>query len=339
MGGVVSAIGNVVGSVGGLISGDKAADASKGQAEALRAAGLRASEMAQFRPIGISTGFGTSRFTVNDLGQVTDAGYTLNPRLAALRGQFLRGAQSYDPNQVQQFVAPISQGVSSLFNLGQGYIAEDPTQAAQRYYAQQRELIAPGEEFTYNRIKSNLQRTGRGGLAVGQGGDLAAANPELQAFYNAIAQRDLQLATQSEQQAREQVRFGTGLLTGATELARQIPGLQSASYLPIETQLGLARTVEAMGQQPFQLSLDLARAQSGAGSAAGQLYMSPQAAAAQAYNQYQSYSPLGSFLGSIGPQISGGSFGNLFSNPNQYGGLFGGGKVPTSVNRSWGSME
>jgi hypothetical protein len=318
MGGVVSAIGNVVGSVGGLISGGKAADAAKGQAEALRAAGLRASEMAQFRPIGISTGFGTSRFSVNDLGQVTDAGYTLNPQLSALRNRLMRGANQYDPSQVQQFAAPLSQGASSLFNLGQGYLAEDPAQATQRYYEQQRALIAPGEEQALNQIRSRLQATGRGGLAVGQGGALAAANPELQAFYNAIAQRDLQLATQSEQQAREQVRFGTGLLTGASELARQIPGLQSAAYLPIETQLGLARTVESMGQQPYQLSLDLARAQAGSGAAAGGLYMSPQQAAAQAYNQYQSYSPLGSFLGSMGPQISGGSLGNLFGSAGNW---------------------
>jgi hypothetical protein len=80
MGSFVSAIaGPVLNIAGGLISGGKGADAAKGQAEALRAAGLRASEMAQFRPIGLRTGFGTSNFRVNELGQVEEAGYTLNP--------------------------------------------------------------------------------------------------------------------------------------------------------------------------------------------------------------------------------------------------------------------
>ena len=63
MGGAVSAIaGPVLGLAGGLISGGKAADAAKGQAEALRAAADKASAMAQFNPYGMTTNFGTSTF-------------------------------------------------------------------------------------------------------------------------------------------------------------------------------------------------------------------------------------------------------------------------------------
>jgi hypothetical protein len=323
MGGVVS---GVLGTVGGLISGGKAADAAKGQAEALRAAGQRSSEMAMFRPVGITTGFGSSRFNVNDLGQVTEAGYTLNPQLQAIRNRLLTGAEQYDPTQVQQLLSPITTGVSSLFNLGQGYLAESPQEAAQRFVSQQQALLAPSREAQLANVRSRLFAGGRGGLGVQTGTGGAPTSPELQAYYNSLARQDLELAARGEQAGMERARFGAGLLTGATELGRQIPAIQSQSFLPIQTQLDLARAAESLGQQPYQLSLDLANAQAGAGARAGQLYMQPQAAAAQAYSQYQGYSPLGSFLSGAGSSLGGmsGGFDSL-------GGLFGGGSpVPGS---------
>ena len=324
MGGVVS---GVLGTVGGLISGGKAADAAKGQAEALRAAGQRSSEMAMFRPVGITTGFGSSRFNVNDLGQVTEAGYTLTPELQAIRDRLLTGAGQYDPTQVQNLLVPqLSTGVSSLFNLGQGYISENPQEAAQRFVQQQQALLAPSREAQLSNVRSRLFARGRGGLGVQTGTGGAPTSPELQAYFNALAQQDLELAARGQQAGMEQARFGAGLLTGATELGRQIPAIQSQSFLPIQTQLDLARAAESLGQQPYQLSLDLANAQAGAGARAGQLYMQPQAAAAQAYSQYQGYSPLGSFLSGAGSSLGGmsGGFGSL-------GGLFGGGSpVPGS---------
>ena len=324
MGGVVS---GVLGTVGGLISGGKAADAAKGQAEALRAAGQRSSEMAMFRPVGITTGFGSSRFNVNDLGQVTEAGYTLTPELQAIRDRLLTGAGQYDPTQVQNLLVPqLSTGVSSLFNLGQGYISENPQEAAQRFVQQQQALLAPSREAQLSDVRSRLFARGRGGLGVQTGTGGAPTSPELQAYFNALAQQDLELAARGQQAGMEQARFGAGLLTGATELGRQIPAIQSQSFLPIQTQLDLARAAESLGQQPYQLSLDLANAQAGAGARAGQLYMQPQAAAAQAYSQYQGYSPLGSFLSGAGSSLGGmsGGFGSL-------GGLFGGGSpVPGS---------
>ena len=316
MGGVVSGI---VGGIGGLISGGKAADAAKGQAEALRAAADRSSQMAMFRPIGITTGFGSSRFTVNDLGQVTEAGYELTPELQAIRNRLLTGAGQYDPTQIQQQLIPqIGTGVSSLFNLGQGYLAESPQEAAQRFVQQQQALLAPSREAQLSNVRSRLFARGRGGLGVQTETGGAPTSPELQAYYNSLARQDLELAARGQQAGMEQARFGAGLLTGATELGRQIPAIQSQSFLPLETQLALARTVEGLGQQPFQLSQELASAQSGAGARAGQLYMQPQAAAAQAYSQYQGYSPLGSFLSGAGSGLGG-----LFS--GGFGGLFGGG--------------
>ena len=267
MGGVVSGI---VGGIGGLVSGRQASSAASAAAQAQREAAERASKMAQFRPVGITTGFGSSRFTVNDLGQVTEAGYSLTPELQAIRDRLLTGAGQYDPTQIQQQLIPqLSTGVSSLFNLGQGYLAESPEAAAQRFVSQQQALLAPSREAQLSNVRSRLFARGRGGLGVQTGTGGAPTSPELQAYFNALAQQDLELAARGQQAGMEQARFGTGLLTSATELGRQIPAIQSQAFLPLETQIGLARTVESLGQQPFLLSQQLAEAQAGAGSRAG----------------------------------------------------------------------
>jgi hypothetical protein len=321
MGGVVSGI---VGGIGGVISGGKASGAASAAAQAQREAAQRSSQMAQFRPVGLTTGFGSSRFNVNDLGQVTEAGYTLTPELQAIRDRLLTGAGQYDPTQVQNLLVPqLSTGVSSLFNLGQGYLAESPQEAAQRFVQQQQALLAPSREAQLSGVRSRLFARGRGGLGVQTGTGGAPTSPELQAYFNALAQQDLELAARGQQAGMEQARFGAGLLTGATELGRQIPAIQSQSFLPLETQLGLARTVESMGQQPFLLSQDLARAQAGAGAQAGQIYQTGMQSAIANQQRADAYSPLGSFLSGAGGGL-GGLFSGGFGGFGQGGGGFGG---------------
>ena len=309
---IASFAGPVLSVAGGLISGSKGADAAKGQAEALRAAGLRSSQMAQFRPVGLRTGFGTSNFRVNELGQVEEAGYQLTPQLQAIRDRLLTSAGGYDPTQLGQAAQPIMGGAASLFNLGQQYLAQSPQEAAQQYVSQQQALLAPSREAQLAGVRSNLFARGRGGLGVQAGTGGAPTSPELQAYYNSLARQDLELAARGQEQGMAQTRFGAGLFGVGGELLGQVPRLTSAGYGPLETQLGLARTVEGLGQQPFAMSQELARLQAGAGAQAGNLYMQPQAAAANAYSQYQSYSPLGSAFSGLGSSMGGGGFGSLF---------------------------
>ena len=343
MGSIVSAVAGPLLSIGGgLISGSKGADAAKQQAESLRAAGLRASNMAQFRPIGLRTGFGSSNFRVNELGQVEEAGYTLNPELQALQSRFLTGATGYDPTRLQTLTEPVYGGASSLFSLGGSYLGANPQEVAAKYISDRKSLLQPSREAEFGRLQARNFATGRGGLGVMTGTGSAPANPALQAYYNSIFQQDRQLAAEAETEAMNRIRFGGELYGAGGKLASGIPTLFSGSFLPIETQLNLAKSIESLGQNPYQMSIDLANAQAGAGARAGQLYLEPQAAAANAYAKYQGYSPLGTAMSGFGSTISGGGFGNfgsLFSNPNQYGGLFGGGQVPTSVYRSWDSRE
>jgi hypothetical protein len=317
MGSFVSAIaGPALNIAGGLISGGKGADAARGQAEALRAAGQRSSEMAQFRPIGLRTGFGTSNFRVNELGQVEEAGYTLNPELEALRNRFTTGAIGYDPTRLQQLTEPIYGGAASLFNLGGSYLGATPQDVAAKYISDRQGLLEPSRAAEFGRLQARNFATGRGGLGVQTGTGGAPANPALQAYYNSIFQQDKALAAEADQAAMERIRFGGELYGAGGKLASGIPSLFSGSFLPIETQLNLAKSIESLGQNPYQMSLDLAAAQAGAGARAGQLYLDPQKEAAAAYSRYQGYSPLGTALSGFGSTISGGGFGN-------FGSLFG----------------
>jgi hypothetical protein len=321
MGSFAQLAGPVFSTVGGLISGGKAADAAKGQAESLRAAGLRSSQMAQFRPVGLRTGFGTSNFRVNDLGQVEEAGYTLNPELEALRNRFTTGATGYDPTRLQQLTEPIYGGATSLFNLGGSYLGATPQDVAAKYISDRQSLLQPSRAAEFGRLQARNFATGRGGLGVQTGTGGAPANPALQAYYNSIFQQDKALAAEADTEAMNRIRFGGELYGAGGKLASGIPSLFSGSFLPIETQLNLAKSIESLGQNPYQMSIDLANAQAGAGARAGQLYLQPQEAAARAYSQYQGYSPLGTAFSGLGSSMSGGGgFSNLFSTPPIQGG-------------------
>lgn len=314
MGGAASAVGGVVGLAGGLLSGGKSADASKGQAEALRAAADKAAAMAQFNPYGMTTNFGTSTFN-NGQG-----GYTLSPELQAIQDRIFGAAGTYDPTQTGAAAQPLMGGAQSLFNLGQQYLAKSPEQAAQDYMTQQRGLLAPEREAAQARLGTTNFARGTGGLGVNTGTGGAPSNPAAQALYNAQARQDLELAAQADQAGMARAKFGAGLFGTGGELLGQVPKLTTAGYAPLEAQLGLLGTTEKMGQQPFLLSQELANNYARAGAQAGQLYLQPQAQAAQAYANYQGYSPMGSALSGAGSAISslggmsGGGVGSWFDN-------------------------
>ena len=285
---------------GGLISGGKAADASRGQAEALRAAADRASAMAMFRPMGMTTAFGSSQFTPEGAGS-----YTLSPELQAIQQRLFGAAGGYDPTQIGAMAQPLTGGAQSLFNLGQQYLATSPEQAAQQYMAQQQGLLAPGRAAEEARLATANFGRGTGGLGVQTGTGTAPSNPLAQALFNARAQQDAELAAQADVFGQKRAVFGAGLFGTGGELLGQVPALTTAGYNPLQTQLNLLGGVEKMGQQPFLLSQDLANQYAGAGARAGQLYLQPQQAASNAYSQYQGYSPMGSTLSAIGGGMGG----------------------------------
>jgi hypothetical protein len=183
---------------------------------------------AQFRPVGTTTRFGTSNFQVDPAtGQLVSAGYTAAPEITSAQNR--------------------------LMSLGSSYLAQTPEEVAQQYMTRQYDLLDPSRQRQLAGIRNQNFQTGRGGLSVGSTGlrpsgaqGLMGSNPELEAYYNALAQQDAQLAAQAQQAGQQQVSFGTGLF-------------------------GQAGQLETMAQQPFSLSQGLAEKSSLGGARAGSL--------------------------------------------------------------------
>jgi putative membrane protein len=253
-----------LGLVGGLFGGSSAADASSQAAQQYAQAAKQGADMATFRPVGTTTTFGTSNFQVDPAtGQLTSAGYQLSPQL-----------QSYQ-DQIMGSNRQSLTDATNLQNLGRQYIAQDPNQVASNWYNQQQALLAPSRDTESARLANNLQQTGRTGVSVAQGGGLQAANPEMAALANARAMADAQMAANAQTYGQQQVGFGQGLLNNA--------------YQPFNAGLTTASNVEALGQQPFTLSSNLANLSSTAGARAGSLLtngMSNSITSQQAANSY-----------------------------------------------------
>jgi hypothetical protein len=213
---------------GGLMQTQASKDAAlKAQQDLLAATGS-ATAGSQFRPVGVTTRFGTSQFNINPAtGQLESAGYTSAPEITSAQNK--------------------------LLGLGASYLAQTPEEVAQQYLSKQYELLDPSRQRQLASIRNQAFQTGRGGLSVGSTGlrpsgaqGLMGANPEMEAYYNALAQQDAQLAAGAQQAGQQQVLYGAGLF-------------------------GQAGNLESMAQQPFTLGTGLGTSISGAGANAGRL--------------------------------------------------------------------
>ena len=237
-----AAIGSAIG--GALAGGQSASFANQNLQDAQRAS--------QFRPVGVTNTFGTTNYTYDDQGRLTNAGYTLSPQLQAYQ---------------DQLAGMTAQGLGSagtLMGLGTGYLSESPEAARQRYIDQQNALVAGSNEQALAGIRNKLFQTGRGGLATGAttAGGMAATNPEMAAYYNALAKQQAGFAADAETAAQNQIKFGAGLLTGA--------------YDPFKAGLAAQQGVEQLGQSSLDLGAKLGEvamggAQKGAGYATQQV--------------------------------------------------------------------
>lgn len=285
-------IGGGLGLLGGIIGGNSAESAARtsaaGQAEAARIA----AEAQKFRPVGVTSRFGSSQFAMSPEGYLQSAGYNVAPDIAALREQFLSQAGG----QGAALGAQGLQGAQSLFNLGQQYLAESPEQAAQKYMASQQALLAPSRQQAQANLTQNLFNTGRGGLAVAQGGGMGASNPEQQALLNAQAMQDLQLAAQAQQAGQAQTQFGAGLFGLGSQAA-------TAGYGPVQTQVGLASTLEGLGQSTLDQGSALGGRAAAAGANVGNTLLQGGTNAARTMQTANAYNPYATALqGAAGNQ-------------------------------------
>lgn len=293
------------------------------QGNTTQAANQQAAQATQFRPVGMTTNFGTSNFTIDPTtGQLTSAGYTLNPTLQGLQTDVLGGLRTglNTAGQLQglgqgyltgNIGAPVTQA-------GLGYLNQSPQQAAAQWMQGQQALLAPSRELAWAKLGQGNYNQGTTGLRVAQGGGLQAANPYASALANAQAQQDVALAAQAQQQGLAQQQagaslYGTGL--GLTQAGQQFgQGLLSSAYQPLTAGLSTAGAIEGLGQQPLELSSSLAGRSATAGTNA-----------ANYLKQASSYNPTASILSGLGQNT------NLTS---ALSGLFGGGNNNSIFNTS-----
>jgi len=326
--------------LGGLMQADATQSAANTSAEAQRYAAQQAAEAAKFRPVGITSRYGTSNFQFDPSGYLTGAGYTVSPELQAYQNrlQALTGGALTQAEQAQQQYAPLQQGATGLFNLGQQYLQQTPQQVAAQYMQQQQDLLAPSRERQMAQLQNQLYQTGRGGLSVGATGarpsgaaGLGATTPEMEAYYNALAQQDLQLASQAQQAGQQNVAFGTGLLGSGANLLGQYQAGQVGALSPFSAYLGAGSTIESLGQQPLDIGAQLGGKSATAGANVGSSLLQGGLAAARTQQAGAGFSPLGTVISGLGsnPQFVSG-IQNYFNPSATEFGAYSGGAVDSS---------
>ena len=252
--------------LGGYLQGKSGERAARTQADAQLEAGRLAAEEARFRPVGITSRFSSSQFQTDPSGRVSGASYELSPELKAYQDRFraLSGGALSDAERARSQYAPLTGAAGNLYSLGEQYLAESPEQVAAKYMARQQDLLAPSREREMAQLQNRLFNTGRGGLSVGATGlrpggglGLSASNPEMEAYYNAIAQQDLQLANQAQTAGQEQLKFGAGLFGVGSNLLDQYQTGQVGALRPFEAYFGQENAIEGVGQQPLDIGINI----------------------------------------------------------------------------------
>lgn len=239
-----------------LISGGVGLFGTKLATDTATTAAKTAAEAMKFKPVGVTTRFGTTNYTYDDKGNLVNAGYTLTPELKAIQDKLMSGAAlSLDEaKKVSDLYDPLKTASASLFDLGKSYLAKSPEQVAADYMAKQQDLLAPSRERQMSQLQNTLFQTGRGGLSVGGtsarpsgAAGLRAASPEMEAYYNALAQQDAALAAKAQEAGQQSVLFGKGLLGAGGEFLGKYTAGQAGAYDPFKSLLSTAGTVESMG--------------------------------------------------------------------------------------------
>jgi len=250
--------------VGSSMAGRSAEKAANTSAQAQLESARIAAEEQRFRPVGITSRFGSSRFGFGPEGRLESAGYTASPEIQALQERL---AALYGTSLGQAERAPaISEG---LFGLGQQYLAETPAQARQQYIAEQQALLDPIRQQEEQRLASSVFGRGRAGLNIGTQGQ-----PELAALASARRTQDLQLAAEADRAAQQRIGFGAGLFgTGI--------GLQTQSLAPFQQQFGTQQLLEQAALQPLDIGAQLGGRTATAGANVGQSLLTGGLGAAQ----------------------------------------------------------
>lgn len=286
------------GLVGGMMQSKSASDAAETSANAQRDAARISANAANFTPIGVTSRFGQSNFGYGADGKLNQAGYELSPEmmqqqdmLMAMAGQ---GLEQYGMGE--QYARPMLDASQTMMGLGQQYLGTSPEEQAAKYFANQQALLNPTRASQLSGLRNTLSQQGRAGLAVGGDAGMQATNPELAAYYNAMAMQDAQIAAQADQGGMDYAKFGAGMIGSGGDMMSQYYRAQGDSMSPYSQALQAAQMVEGMGQGTMDLGTSIGARVSTAGANQGNLLAQGFTNAARTQQQADSYNPWGAML-------------------------------------------
>lgn len=283
--------------------GDVQAPDYSAQIQALKDAAAKSATLGQFKPVTVTTSFGTPQYTYDTSGQLTGASYTAAPWLQSLQQGSQNLASGYQAQQARaladlqglQTAQQAYGATGGLYSAAQQALptSYDTTQATQDYYNQMQALVAPEREQALAKTRQGLFNTGRQGLAIGatQAGGQLATNPEMAAYYNAIAKQDATNALNAKSQALADLQARTSMAQGlygtagaqgtlGGSIQNQYYQNLAASQVPTTVNLANLGTMEGYAQQPLTLGQSLGTSAMGGGQYAGNmLYQGAQGAA------------------------------------------------------------
>ena len=268
-----SAIQGLLSAGGSYLQSEQATEAAQTQANAQIEAARIAADSARFRPVGVTTRFGSSNFQTDAAGNVISAGYTASPEILDYQNRLSRlaGQGMTDIEGARTAYAPLTGAAQNLFSLGGSYLKKTPEEVAADYISKQQALLAPSQENQLAMLQNKLFQQGRTGAATAQGGNLMATSPELAAYYNSLAQSNLVLAAQADQEAQNRIKFGAGLFdTGAGLQGKYYAG-QTAAYSPFTTAMDTSSGLESLAQTPLTLGTQIGARTTASAAEAGRL--------------------------------------------------------------------
>lgn len=329
-------MGKLIGKVTDLVGlTDIKGTEARGNAAAanIREAGLQGAQISAFRPVGMTSRFGSGQFDITDVNgvpRVTGASYTVSPELQAIQDRLmgLTGGALTSAEEAQLAAQPLGQAAQRLFNLGGQYISESPEAARQRIFDQLQQARMPTQLQEEQRLASSAFGRGRAGLNISGSGQ-----PELYSLARAREAQRAQDIVSAEQQAQQQVQFGSGLFgLGAQQLGQQY-AIPTQALGPLQSYLGTVGTIEEMGQQPFRLGLAVGGAAQPGATAGAQLLTSGLTSAATT-QRAAGDAASGQLTGFMNKMLNAavGGFSGSFGGSSPWAG----GSAPTYGGQAWG---
>jgi hypothetical protein len=158
-----------------------------------------------------------------------------------------------------------------------------------------------------SQLQNQLFQQGRGGLSVGATGarpsgaqGLGATTPEMEAYYNALAQQDAALAAQAQQAGQQQTAFGAGLFGQGANLLNQYQTGQVGALSPFQAYLAATQGIESLGQSPLDIGAQLGGRAATAGAQAGQSLLYGGTNAARTMQPANALDPFARTLSNLG---------------------------------------